>query len=401
MGSSSTSVDSAGASSADDRFEQMRVAAVEKLDLLDTPAEERFDRITRIAREIFGVPVAEINLLDDSRQFTKSPQLPGVSPISDRTQSFCDVAIQRPDVLVVPDATQDDRFSWRSTVTGDRHIRFYAGAPLNLGDDYNLGTLCLVDTAPREFGPDEVRLLEELSAWVERELEDSKDLDRAALVQQSLLPHDQPASPDYDVAGVSIPKKVVGGDFYSWHRTEQGLEFTLADVMGKGTGGAIMAATVRAAFLSRSGAGVAEAVSGVNEQLLDDLGQTASFATLVHGVLDTSTGRIRYADAGHGLTAIVRPDGSAVRLDATGLPIGIVADGTWGEREAELAPGESLVIFTDGVLDLFGGTLDALDEVAALVAAADGPEAAVARLTELAAAGSDDDVTVVVITRRP
>jgi hypothetical protein len=384
-----------------DRFEQLRVAAVEKLDLLDTPAEERFDRITRLARELFGVPVAEINLLDETRQFTKSPQQPGTSPVSERAQSFCDIAIQKPDVLVVPDATKDDRFSWRSTVTGERHIRFYAGAPLNLGDDYNLGTLCLVDSSPREFGPDEVRLLEELGSWVERELEDSKDQDRAALVQQSLLPRDQPAAPDYDVAGTSIPKKVVGGDFYSWHATADGLEFTLADVMGKGTGGAIMAATVRAAFLSRSGDEVAETVSAVNEQLLDDLGQTSSFATLVHGVIDTASGRIRYADAGHGLSAIVRRDGSVERLDATGLPIGIVAGGRWGVGEATLAPGESLVVFTDGVLDLFGGTLDALDEVAAIVADASGPQAAVDRFAALVASGgADDDVSVVVVSRR-
>ncbi|MFB2556976.1 PP2C family protein-serine/threonine phosphatase [Herbiconiux liangxiaofengii] len=384
----------------DDRLERLRVAAVESLSLLDTPAEERFDRITRIARELFGVPVAEINLLDDTRQFTKSPQRPGISPISDRTQSFCDVAIQQPDVLVVPDATEDDRFSWRSTVTGERHIRFYAGAPLSLGDDFRLGTLCLVDTTPREFGPEEVRLLEELGAWVERELEDSKDDDRAALVQQSLLPRDQPASPGYEIAGVSIPKKIVGGDYYSWHRSEQGLEFTLADVMGKGAGGAIMAATVRAAFLSRSGDGVADAIAGVNAQLLDDLGQTASFATLVHGVIDTDTGRIRYADAGHGLTLIVRADGTAERLEATGLPIGIVTEARWVEREAELTVGESLVLVTDGVLDLYSGALDALDDVAAAVRAADGPQAAVAHFTDLVARGADDDVTVVVITRR-
>jgi uncharacterized protein YigA (DUF484 family) len=111
----------------DDDFERLRVVALDLLDLLDlldTPAEERFDRITRIARELFDVPVAEINLIDDERQFTKSPQLPGRSPNLVRTESFCEVTIQQSDLVVVPDATRDERFAHRDPVTDERHIRF-------------------------------------------------------------------------------------------------------------------------------------------------------------------------------------------------------------------------------------------------------------------------------------
>ncbi len=382
-------------------FERLRLDAVRQLELLDTPGEERFDRITRIARELFGVPVAEINLLEETRQFTKSPQLPGVPTDSDRSQSFCDVTIQRPELLVVPDATKDDRFSWRSTVTGERHIRFYAGRPLSLGDDYRVGTLCLVDTAPREFTPDQYRLLEELGQWVERELQDSADRDRAAEVQQSLLPRDQPSLPDFEVAGVCLPAKNVGGDFYSWRGTESGIELTIADVMGKGTAGAIMAATVRAAFLSRTGGDVVGAVRDVNDQLARDLGETGSFATLFHGVIDIASGTLDYADAGHGLTVLVRPDGSFERLEATGLPIGLVADGLWTAGRVVLEPGDRLITFTDGLLDLFDGTLDCIADVAAIVAQADGSQDAVARVAQLTAdATADDDVTVVVVTRQ-
>ncbi|MCS5720104.1 SpoIIE family protein phosphatase [Herbiconiux sp. CPCC 205763] len=391
-----------------DDFERLRVAAVERLDLLDTPAEERFDRITRIARELFDVPMAAINLIDDERQFTKSPQIPGRSPNLVRTESFCEVTIEQPDMVVVPDATRDERFAHRHPVTDERHVRFYAGRPLSLGDDLRVGTLCLVDTTPREFGADQMRLLDEMGQWVERELQDTADLDRAAEVQQGLLPQDQPSWPDYDVAGICLPAKTVGGDFYAWYGDGDGasagtvIELTLADVMGKGAAGAIMAAAVRAAFQSRTGADVVGAVSGVNAQLADDLGGIGSFATLFHATIDTASGRIDYADAGHGLSVIVRRDGAAERLEATGLPIGIVAEGEWTRGRAELAPGDRLVTFTDGVLDLFDGTLASLDEVAAIVRAAPSPHDALARFAELTAATrASDDVTVVVVARRP
>lgn len=391
-----------GAERDDDRYEKLRVEAVERLGLIDTPSEERFDRITRIAREIFAVPVAEINFIDDHQQFTKSPQFDGHGASIERSNSFCEVTIQRPELMVVPDATIDPRFSHRKPAWDERHIRFYAGRPLSLGDDMRVGTLCLVDTSPREFDAEQQRLLDEMGSWVERELQETADRDRAAEVQQRLLPRDQPSWPDYDLAGVCLPAKNVGGDFYSWHGSETGIEFTLADVMGKGTAGAIMAAAVRTAFQARTGDDVVSAIERVNAQLADDLDQIGGFATLVHGVIDIPTGRLDYADAGHGLTLLVRADGSFERLEATGLPIGIVADGLWTHGEAELGAGDRLITFTDGLLDLFDGTLDCLPEVARLVQEADGPQDAVARVASLTASSRavGDDVTVVVVGRR-
>ncbi|MFB2583369.1 PP2C family protein-serine/threonine phosphatase [Herbiconiux liukaitaii] len=384
-----------------ERFEELRVAAVERLNLFATPGEERFDRITRIARELFDVPVAEINLLDQTQQFTKSPQPRDANPFAPRSQSFCDIAIQRPGVLVVPDATKDERFASRDTVTGERHIRFYVGRPLSLGDDLRVGTLCLVDTTPREFSDEQLKLLEEIGDWVERELQDSADLDRAAEVQQQLLPMGQPGLPMFEVAGVCLPSRTVAGDFYSWHGTEGRIELTLADVMGKGTAGAILAATVRAAFQAQTGVDVLPAVEQVNEQLALDLGATGSFATLFHARIDTTTGRMDFADAGHGLTIVLHPDGSSERLEATGLPIGIVADGLWTASETVLGAGDRLITFTDGLLDLYDGTLESLDEIAALVSGADSPADAVRAITELvrAADRADDDVTAVVVFR--
>jgi sigma-B regulation protein RsbU (phosphoserine phosphatase) len=388
-----------------DRFERLRLDAVERLNLLDTPAEERFDRITRIARELFDVPIAEINIIDDRRQYTKSPQPGGVAGDIALDDSFCAVTVQQSDIIVVPDATQDDRFSSRSAVSDERHIRFYAGRPLSIDQQNQVGTLCLVDTTPRAFSDEQRQLLDELGGWVERELQDTADLDRATEVQQKLLPHRQPAQAvpgGFDLAGACVPAMAVAGDFYAWHGEEGEIELTLADVMGKGTAGAILAATVRSAFQSRTGIDVVTAIEQVNEQLIDDLGATGSFATLFHARIDTSTGAIVYADGGHGLTIVVHPDGSYERLEATGLPIGIVSDGLWTRGEAVLARGDRLLTFTDGLLDLFDGSLGSLDPIAALVRAAGsagGSQRVVDTFTSLVPPRADDDVTLVVVSR--
>jgi hypothetical protein len=380
--------------------EGSRIEAVRRLDLLDTPGEERFDRITRIARELFHVPVAEINFIDERRQFTKSPQLPGQPRERPRNDSFCTITIERPEILVVNDAMTDARFASHMAVTGEPHVRFYAGRPLSLGDDLRVGTLCLVGMEPRGFGDDERRLLDEMGSWVERELRDTADLDRAAEVQQSLLPTDRPSWPDYEVVGLSVPARTVGGDYYAWRGTRRAIELTVADVMGKGTAGAILAAGVRSAMAARSGDDPVRTVEAVNAQLIDDLERTDSFATLFHGRLDVATGAIDYADAGHGLTAIVHAGGAVERLAATGLPMGIVADAEWSAGQAQLAPGDTLIAFTDGLLDLYTGTLDSLEDIARLVRTGDAAADVLARIDRLVRRSSpDDDVTAVVVRR--
>lgn len=377
--------------------ELARLRAVHDLRLVGSAAEERFDRVTRIAREMFDVPVAEINLLADTDQFTKAPQPHGVSLLSDRTQSFCDVTIRSPDLLVVPDATQDARFAERTTVTGPRHIRFYAGRPLRAGGQ-TVGTLCLVDTEPRDLDAAQEKLLDEMGAWVERELRDSADEEAAGEIQRRLLPVDRPLWPDYDLAGISIPSRGVGGDFYSWGEDADGLHVTLADVMGKGAGAAILASAVRSGFQAHRGPDVGRTVRGVQSQLQTDLDATETFATFLHCRVDGSTGRFAYADGGHGLTLVLRADGSHETLPALGLPLGVVPDATWTTAAGELRPGDRLLAFTDGALDLFDGTLDSVAPLVELVRDAADAAETVRRIADAAAATRvGDDVTAICV----
>jgi len=167
--------------------EQARLRALQALNLIGTAPEERFDRITRMAREIFGVPVAAVNLVDDKELFIKSPTVPGARTMA-RADTFCDVTISSPDLLVVEDAAADPRFAAKPDVAGGRGVRFYAGRPLTINGEHRVGTLCLFDNKTRELNDEDRKMLDELGAWAEKELYDSMDIDRAHDIQQALLP---------------------------------------------------------------------------------------------------------------------------------------------------------------------------------------------------------------------
>ncbi len=149
--------------------EGARLAELRGLSILDTPAEERFDRITRLAIRLFEVPIALVSLVDETRQWFKSSQGLEVAETS-REISFCGHAILGDRVLVVPDATKDVRFADNPLVTGDTGIRFYSGYPLRSASGVRYGTLCVLDRTPRQFSEVDQRALEDLGALVENEL---------------------------------------------------------------------------------------------------------------------------------------------------------------------------------------------------------------------------------------
>lgn len=149
--------------------ENSRLATLRSLDILDTPPEERFDRLTRIAGRIFGVPIALVSLVDENRQWFKS--CVGLSASeTPRDISFCGHAILGNDVFVIPDARADPRFSGNPLVVGEPHIRFYGGCPLRATNGENMGTLCIIDSKPRHFDSADTQLLKDLASIVENEL---------------------------------------------------------------------------------------------------------------------------------------------------------------------------------------------------------------------------------------
>lgn len=149
--------------------EEQRLAELRSLHILDTPAEERFDRITRIAKELFQVPIAVISLVDTNRQWFKSCIGLPVNE-TERDVSCCGHAILQDDVFVIEDASADERFFDNPLVLGPPNIRFYAGAQLTMSSGNTIGTLCLIDSQPRSFSKHQQLLLKDLAKIVIQEL---------------------------------------------------------------------------------------------------------------------------------------------------------------------------------------------------------------------------------------
>jgi GAF domain-containing protein len=148
--------------------ESGRIAALHALNILDTPPEDRFDRLTRIAKRTFDVPIALISMIDTSRQWFKSRGELSVCETS-RDISFCAHAILNDDILYVENALKDERFFDNPLVVGEPKIRFYAGCPLRM-NDFKMGTFCLIDSQPREFTQEDRQLLRDLAGMAEQEL---------------------------------------------------------------------------------------------------------------------------------------------------------------------------------------------------------------------------------------
>lgn len=151
--------------------EKLRLEKLRALKILDSAPEERLDRLTRMAKRMFGVDISVLSLIDDGRQWFKSKasemDLPDETP---REISFCGHAILGNEVFVVEDTHDDHRFKDNPLVTYNPKIRFYAGYPLKVNNGSALGTLCIMDTEPREFEPEDLQLLKDLGVMAEQEI---------------------------------------------------------------------------------------------------------------------------------------------------------------------------------------------------------------------------------------
>ncbi len=153
-----------------DLAEDVRLSALAKYNILDTPPEEAFDRITRLTARIFDVPMSTVTFLDGHRQWFKARQ--GIEACeTEKGPAFCKLAVQCGDPLIVTDTLADDRFRDNPFVVGPPYLRFYAGMQLRTTDGTAVGTLCAMDTQPRAFSDDDAKALSDLAAMVMSELE--------------------------------------------------------------------------------------------------------------------------------------------------------------------------------------------------------------------------------------
>lgn len=156
----------ASSQNVDDR----RLAALASYDIIDTPPEEAFDRLTRLTTRIFGVSMATLTFVDGHRQWFKSRQ--GVQSCETaRGPAFCNITIAQDQPLIVPDTHLDERFRENPFVVGSPHLRFYAGAQLRTAHGVVIGTLCAMDSKPHSFSAEQVDMLKDLAAVAVNELE--------------------------------------------------------------------------------------------------------------------------------------------------------------------------------------------------------------------------------------
>lgn len=370
--------------------EPSRLADVLALRILDTPPEQRFDRITRIASLALNVPIAYVAVLDADRQWFKSRiGLPAAQTARDI--SFCGHTILRDEPLIIADTLKDNRFADNPQVTGPPYIRSYAGCPVKGPAGHNVATLCAADTSPRSFTESQVELLRELAAMVERELgmvdliESQRELliTKEALVQsrqqlaeetaeaaayvRSLLPEplDGPLATDW----VYLSSSQLGGDAFGYHwLNDHKIAVYLLDVTGHGAGAALLSISImnvlRAGSLPKARCDDPPSILTALNRAFPMHRHHDKFFTIWYGVYDTRTRQLTYTGGGHPAALIVRPreNGQArlQRLPSQGLVVGILPDADYPCDTVRLDRGDRLYLFSDGVFEVFNGSGDML-----------------------------------------
>lgn len=256
---------------------------------------------------------------------------------------------------------------------------------------------CSVTVAPidlRDGTPERYILI--LDDVTERHIE----AEQAALIQRQLLPRTSPPLTGYQLAGACLPAQDVGGDLYGWGLTERGeLDLTVADAMGKGLAASLVMArlwtALRAAPAENSPSELAAAADAAVTFQMDG---AEPFVTMFQGRLDPATGILRYVDAGHGYALLLRADGTLTRLRGTSLPLGMGLGEAFTEGLVDLRPRDTLLVHSDGLVEIGDRTTDASSLIDVLLQAGDAA-GTVRALVQGVAADRTDDVTVVVLRR--
>jgi len=266
--------------------------------------------------------------------------------------------------LLTQDAAADDRFSAMESIISSG-VRAAMAAPL-FDNDRILGVV-YVDSrnALVTYGSPELQLLTLLANMLAVKITNSRleeaeqqrerllrELELATRIQKNLLPRKLPAVEGYDIFAFQAPCHEVGGDLYDVRRSpENRLWLTLGDVTGKGMGAALLMATAMAGLqlLEEAMEAPLTLVQRLHRHVARRV-EMGQFVTLFTGLLDPGTGRLRYVNAGHNPPVILGEDGPRT-LEATGVPVALFPDFEWQDAEGELKPGETLIVFSDGVTE--------------------------------------------------
>jgi len=359
--------------------ETERLADVRALQILDTPPEERFDRIVRLAAGVFDVPIAYIALVDADRQWFKAKC--GLQfDSTGRDVSFCAHTIVHDGPLIIPDTHNDERFRDNPLVVNPPKVRFYAGHPLNGPGGHCVGTFCVAAPTPRTLSTAEQATLSHLAALAEhelnmidliqaqRELIDTKDallttqkqlraeLAEAAAYIRSLLPPKLQGPIRTDWAFLASSQ--LGGDMFGYHwLDERHLAIYLHDVCGHGVGASLLSIAVynilrRQALNEVRFHEPAEVLAGLNRAFPMEENDN-KFFTIWYGVFDATSRTLNYSSAGHPPALMFNGHPRAhIKLGLPSLMIGASDEATFETRSEKIPSGSRLYVYSDGVSDI-------------------------------------------------
>jgi len=367
--------------------EAARMAAVHRYDILDSPPDGAFDRVTAMAARLLRVPIAIVSIVDSDRVWFASHHGLNVAQIP-RGPGLCASAIWADQPVVIPDARLDPVASTNPLVVGDVGLRFYAAAPLRTADGFSLGTCCVIDHEPRRLSAEQIATLTDLAAMVvheldvrlaarqavraERELRRLAEANRAHLeqiaqaFQATLLPTVIPAIPGADLAVRYRPAagSEVGGDFYDvFQLTDHESALVLGDACGKGVEAAVTASlarhAVRAAVSDHDDP--AQILTVVNKALRVEVERRdglTRFCTMILAKLATTENglSVRIAIGGHPLPLVRRSGGTVEEIGVPGSLVGPWPEPSFTTTGFHLYPGESLTLFTDGLTEIAADT---------------------------------------------
>jgi sigma-B regulation protein RsbU (phosphoserine phosphatase) len=362
----------------DPALEDERLQDLRALNLLDTPAEERFDRITRLAAEVFDVPIAYVAFIDSDRQWIKS-RTGHDGPVEvKRDISFCRYTILRDRPLVIPDAREHPIGREHPGVIGPPHLRFYAGVPLTGPRGRKIGTFCLLDFRPRRFTGAQMDKLVTFAAIVEREMNlgqiihaqnellrtreqlvaTQKELDHeladAAKYVRRMLP--PPLIDREKLEWHFEPSTHLGGDGLGYRRIDDDrLAIYMLDVTGHGMGSALLAVTALEFLRSPQ---VRDTDFARPATVLDRLNRTfqmkdhaGKFFSCWYGVFSHQARTLTYGNCGHPPALLLTGDG--LERTAPGGPVlGVLPDIQVTETVVPFPPEAELYVFTDGLYEL-------------------------------------------------
>ncbi len=360
--------------------ESLRLADLRSLHLLDTPPEERFDRITRLAAAFFNVPTVYLAFIESDRQWFKSRtgNCPTETP---RAISFLQYTIHQDVPLVMPDARLHPIGRDHPYVIGKPFVRFYAGVPLAGPRGHKIGSFCLVDTEPREFSDRDLAALVAFASLVEREINLSDiiqtqnellktrqqlvdaqkrlegELRDATRYVRAMIP--PPLAGEENIDWIFDPSTELGGDGLGYRQIDDDkLAFYVLDVTGHGLGSTLLAVTALELLRNRNPANQinfsqpASIIERLNRvfQMKDHDGK---FFSVWYGVYSRSAKTLTYSNAGHPPAVFVNgEDGTLTQTESCGSVLGIMPEYAAPEITLDFPPGSELIVFTDGLYEL-------------------------------------------------